>query len=220
MSCSIQSCQGKVYARGWCRKHYRHVVEGGHAEPLPVPPSNCKCGQAISTKATSSGLCRNCYYPEWKDLNKQDQDTYHKEYRVKNKEKISQQVKNWRSKNWQSQNAWYAERRKDPQYRIAHNLRSRLYDILAGRIKHKSTEDLTGCSFEALSKHLESQFKPEMSWDNYGSYWVIDHIIPLISIDVTNPIELERVCHFSNLRPLEYIINSSKATQDKLWKKK
>ena len=30
-----------------------------------------------------------------------------------------------------------------------------------------------------LKSHLESQFTAEMNWDNYGSYWHIDHKVPI-----------------------------------------
>lgn len=218
MSCSVQNCSSKVYARSWCRKHYRHVTEGGHPEPLPVPPSNCNCGKSLSTKATSSGLCRECYYTKWTHENKEDQLLYKKEYRTSNKEKINKQARKWRQDNKESQNNWYAVKRKDPLYKLAHNLRSRLYDFLSGRIKHKNTETLTGCSFEELKKHLEGQFQPNMTWDNYGSYWSVDHIEPFNSITPDDKIGIERICHYSNLKPLTIEANCSKATEDKKWK--
>ena len=219
MCCSIEGCSSKIYARGWCRKHYRHVVEGGHSQPLPLHKAICKCGEALSTKAGSSGMCRTCYYKIWKAQNLDSQTSYHKEYNQQNKEKISQQQKTWREENRDKQNAWYAEKRKDPLYRLAHNLRSRLYDFLKGRIKHKNTETLTGCSFEELKKHLESQFELGMTWDNYGSYWSVDHKEPFISIDPDDRIAIERITHFSNLKPLTIDENSRKATKDKRWKR-
>jgi hypothetical protein len=219
MCCSIEGCTTKIYARGWCRKHYRHVVEGGHAEPLAIVSNICSCGNKVSSKAGSSGLCQKCYYAKWLSKNKSKQIEWHKEYRIKNKDRIRTQVKEWRENNKDKQNAWYAEKRKDPLYRLAHNLRSRLYDFLKGKIKHKNTESLTGCSFEELKKHLEAQFEPEMSWDNYGSYWSVDHKEPFISIDPNDKIALERITHYSNLKPLTIDENSRKAAKDKKWKK-
>ena len=218
MCCSIEGCGVKIYARGWCRKHYRHVIEGGHDKPLPVAATIvkiCSCGN----NAGPSGLCRKCYYPVWRARNLDSQIKYHKEYHKQNKEKITQQARRWRESNKESQNAWYAKKRKDPLYRLAHNLRSRLYDFLKGKIKHKNTESLTGCSFEELKKHLESQFAPGMTWDNYGSYWSVDHKEPLISINPDDKIVIERVTHYSNLKPLTIEENSRKAAKDKKWKK-
>lgn len=219
MGCSIKGCTGKHYAKTWCRKHYRHVIEGGHSEPLPVKQALCQCGSTLSQIAGSSSLCRKCYYKQWKASNIEDQQVYHKQYRETNKSKITSQIKEWRSNNKESQNAYYANKRRDPLYKLAHNLRSRLYDFLKGKVKHKNTESLTGCSFEELKKHLENQFEPGMTWDNYGSHWSIDHIEPLISIDPNDKIAIERVANYLNLRPLTISENSRKATKDKKWKK-
>lgn len=59
-----------------------------------------------------------------------------------------------------------------------------------------------GCSIKELKQRLESQFQPGMTWDNYGVYWHIDHIVPLASFNLTNREELLKACHFSNLQPL------------------
>lgn len=218
MSCSIENCNKKIYAKGWCRNHYRHVVEGRHSSPLPIQKQKCDCGRNIAKRAGSNDLCRDCYSVKWKNLNKESLSIYKKQYDINNKAKIRNQTKEWRLKNKDKQNAYYAEKRKNPQYRLAHNLRSRLYDFLKGKIKHKSTENLTGCSFVELKKHLEDQFTPDMTWENYGSYWCVDHIVPLISIDLNDRIGLEQLSHYSNLRPLTITENSNKATQDKACK--
>jgi hypothetical protein len=220
--CTIDNCNKLQYARGWCRNHYRHVVEGGHSEPLKVPPAMCTCGKELPNKTVSvknSFLCRECYYTKWLSEHQEEQKLWKKEYRIKNKDKINKNCQEWRNKNRDKENAYYAKKRKDPLYRLVHNLRSRLYDFLAGRIKHKNTESLTGCSFKELQKHLESKFKPGMTWDNYGSYWSVDHKEPYSSISSDDIIGIERISHYTNLQPLTIEENCSKATQDKLCKK-
>ena len=62
---------------------------------------------------------------------------------------------------------------------------------------------LLGCSRDHLRRHLESRFQPGMTWENYGRYgWHVDHVIPCSAFDLTNPDEVRKCFHFSNLQPL------------------
>ena len=47
--------------------------------------------------------------------------------------------------------------------------------------------ELVGCDINYLRNHLEKQFEPWMSWDNYGKWWHVDHIIPVTKFDLTDP---------------------------------
>jgi hypothetical protein len=82
--------------------------------------------------------------------------------------------------------------------------------VLNGILKSKSAVQLLGCSIEELKKHLESKFYEEMSWDNYGTYWHIDHIKPCASFDLALKEEQEKCFHFSNMQPLTAEENLSK----------
>lgn len=63
--------------------------------------------------------------------------------------------------------------------------------------------ELIGCDIEHLIKHLESQFRDGMSWDNYGiKGWHIDHIIPCNAFNLWNPEEQKKCFHYTNLQPL------------------
>jgi 5-methylcytosine-specific restriction endonuclease McrA len=41
-----------------------------------------------------------------------------------------------------------------------------------------------------------------MTWDNYGSYWVIDHVVPLSEFDLTKRAQILKACNYTNLQPL------------------
>ena len=66
----------------------------------------------------------------------------------------------------------YLERRlkDDPDFKLIHNMRSRVRLALKGDIKHSSCADLLGCSVTAARKHIESQFADGMSWNNHGDW--------------------------------------------------
>ena len=70
-----------------------------------------------------------------------------------------------------------------------------------------NTENIIGCSYELLLKHIESKFECWMNWNNYGLYngelnygWDIDHIIPLSFAKSDD--ELYELNHYTNLQPL------------------
>ncbi len=88
----------------------------------------------------------------------------------------------------------------DINYRLAKNIRNRIYKLIKGNRPGSAVKNL-GCTIEELKLHLESKFQDNMSWDNYGK-WHIDHIRPLDGFNLTNPEEFKKACHYSNLQPL------------------
>lgn len=91
--------------------------------------------------------------------------------------------------------------KNNPNIRLIHNLRVRLYEVLKGKIKTSSTLNLLGCSVDELWIYLESQFQPGMTRENYGT-WHIDHIKPCSSFDFTDPDQQKKCFHYTNLQPL------------------
>jgi hypothetical protein len=59
-----------------------------------------------------------------------------------------------------------------------------------------------GSTIEECRLYLESQFKPEMTWENHGEVWEIDHIIPCSSFDLTDTEQQKQCFHYSNTQPL------------------
>lgn len=102
------------------------------------------------------------------------------EYAQKNKEKRKEYYDNWR-KNNEKWNTYQREYKKNstPQQRIIFNLRNRVYKLMLKEYKSQKTLDLIGCSREEFMLHLEKQFDKNMTWGNYGTYWEVDHKIPL-----------------------------------------
>ncbi len=73
---------------------------------------------------------------------------------------------------------------------------------------------LTGCSMAELLKHLESQFEPQMTWENYGrNGWTIDHIIPCASYDLTREDHQKLCFNYKNLRPVWARHNESRGSR-------
>lgn len=94
----------------------------------------------------------------------------------------------------------------NPQYRIAKNHRARIYHLVRKGLMTKTQASLKyfGCTPAHLKQHLESKFKPGMTWENYGKVWHVDHEKSLGGklFDLTNPKDCEIAFHWSNLQPL------------------
>ncbi len=91
----------------------------------------------------------------------------------------------------------------NPMFRVIRSLRRRLLFVLEGKRKAAHSMELIGCTREQLRSHLESKFKPGMSWENYGVHgWHIDHIKPCASFDLSDPAQQHTCFHYSNLQPL------------------
>jgi hypothetical protein len=96
-------------------------------------------------------------------------------------------------------------------YRIKKSLAARLRSVL---VKNDSTMNYIGCNIQYLREWFEYNFTSEMNWDNYASYWSIDHIIPTCKFDLTLEDEKFKCCNWSNLMPVTIKYNSSKKEID------
>jgi hypothetical protein len=101
-------------------------------------------------------------------------------------------------------------RSNEVELRIVGSLRSRVGALLRGKNKSISTLELVGCSSNELKEYLNPMLDENMSWDNYGSYWQLDHIRPCSSFDLTQESEQRKCFHYSNLQPLEKTANIRK----------
>ena len=100
--------------------------------------------------------------------------------------------------------------------RIVAAMRGRIGQMIRydGIVKEATSMKLLGCTLDAFRAHIEKQFQPGMTWDNYGKEgWEIDHIIPCSSFDLSIP-GSQRVCfNYSNLQPLWHIDNMKKGNK-------
>jgi len=144
--------------------------------------------------------------------NRKKRQEYIGEYNKLHKVELAHKRKTYQLNNRERTNSYFKKKRKtDAKFRIAQNLRGRLYNVLKRRKINKSWSvlELVGCSLDELKNYLQSLFQPGMTWENQGE-WHIDHIKPCASFDLTNPEEQKKCFHFSNLQPLWAIDNVTK----------
>ena len=140
--------------------------------------------------------------------NKEKRKEYAEGYWLKNKEHL----KEYARKNIERTRNWERNRyQTNVNFKLRKNCRNRIRMALKGNFKSASTMELIGCTIEELRKHIESQFKPWMTWKNHG-LWDIEHIKAMSTFDLRCPVQQLACCHWSNLQPLEHIENLKKGT--------
>lgn len=134
--------------------------------------------------------------------NRESRTEQKREYRKANPEKARA--------SWRRSDARKRQRGLSPEQRLARALRRRIWEALSGKKKAGSAVRDLGCSTTELKRHLEGQFQSGMSWENYGTLWSVDHILPLSAFDLTDRGQFLKASHYTNLQPLTIEENSAK----------
>lgn len=171
------------------------------------------------------------YQKNYREKNKKKLDKVKKDYYLENREKLLDKNKNYYQLHKEEKKKYDIEynrinkdlkrrqakiyvknrRHNDLSFKLLSYLRTRIWRALKNKTKKSNkTIELVGCSIKDLKRHLESQFKPGMTWDNHGSgkngkgmqEWHIDHIKPCASFDLSKPEEQRKCFHYLNLQPL------------------
>ena len=108
----------------------------------------------------------------------------------------------------------YLRQRKasDFNFKITCNLRNRTRDAFKSQKvkKNNKTFELLGCSHNFFKSWIEIQLIGNMSIDNYGSVWHIDHTLPCSYFNLLNENEMRKSFNWVNLRPMYASKNISK----------
>lgn len=141
-------------------------------------------------------------YINERELLLKKQNLYNKTPSSKNKR--NEYNKNNEDKIRKNRNKYYHKMKNNPLFKLRNNLTVSINRLLKSKnsIKSSKSLELLGCSMQYYKQHLESQFKPEMSWSNYGKIWEVDHIIPCSKFDLINKEEQHECFHFTNTQPL------------------
>lgn len=100
--------------------------------------------------------------------------------------------------------------------RLAANLRNQLWEALGPKktaLARSRFLTLVGCTVAELRAHLESTFRGEWAWDDYGSIWEIDHERPIAGFDLTDPAQVAECFRWSNLRAYPVFENRSEGAR-------
>jgi len=201
--------------------------------------SKCKKEKALSgfyTKivATAKGdrtyvdsPCKQCKYERNKIWRKANRDKYRRQMREAQRRKragIKRKPRLTHGEKIAYHKKYIMKRyREDPNFKLGFTLRRRLLHALKGNTKSASTLKLLGTTVEHLRQHLETQFLPGMNWQNHGhgkDKWVVDHMMPVRSFDLTQEDQQRQCFHWTNLQPLWDPDNNAKRAkvpENRLW---
>ena len=162
-------------------------------------------------------LAKNNYYK-----NREKKIKYAQTYAFTNKEKIKDKRLKNRDKINARNRVWQPGYRREkyknnPQFKLIINLRNSISKLIRRNpqiIKNQTTKELLGCSLDELKIHIEKQFLPGMSWDNYNNKtWHIDHIIPISLAKSMEDVIRLKLMHYTNFQPLWAKDNISKSNK-------
>ena len=171
---------------------------------------------------------------QWKELNKDRLKEYQQKYDAQTRDKRLERQKAYRESHKEQIKEYYytqyreTSKENSRKYRELHkeqlkeydkerNRKNKLNRCMSRSIWHslhnakaeQHWETLVPYTLQQLREHLEKQFDKNMSWDNYGTYWEIDHIIPqnLFNIATAEDADFKICWSLMNLRPLEKSAN-------------
>ena len=172
-------------------------------------------------KLTSS--CKSCVIKDtrkWRLANLARVKKQRKLHYAQNQERAKQAVREWIATHPEMkrnmQRRYDKKRRATPEGKLNCSLSGALRRTLRGGKSFVHWENIVSFSVDQLKRHLEKQFTPEMNWGNYGTYWHIDHKIPIAAFNfqTVSDTDFKRCWALKNLQPLPKSVNCSK--QDRL----
>lgn len=177
-----------------------------------------KCQQIIPPEMKRCYSCQKQTSADWKKRNKERVSEYNKKYKEENREEISEYNKMYNIENREkiqkrSSKNYLKFYHENINFKIAHCLRRRYKKFLLddkGKNKSKSALNILGCSIDFLKLWFSFCFEKDMTFENHGKLWHIDHMIPCSKFNLQNDNEKLKCFHWTNMKPMYAIDNMKK----------
>lgn len=156
-----------------------------------------KCNEKKTEFRINRASCLDC---ERKDGREYRQTTDKAKIWVENnREKMSQLQHNWYDNHKKEIKEKISERYyTDEEFKEISKHRQNLCNVIKGNCK--KTKYLN-CDSETLRHWIQFQFSKDMTFDNYGDIWTIDHVMP-INLLLRKIISKDNCFHWLNLQPV------------------
>lgn len=189
-----------------------------------------KCNQVFPVSEFKYGYthCYSCQKQmsrDWKARNKERANELSRLWKLENQEKVSAYNSTYSVENRATvqarSTAYHVARAKtDPDFKLAKMLRNRYKAVLKDGRLDESSLTILGCSIGCFKSWLQYRFASDMTFENHGKVWALDHVVPIAKFELTaNEDEIRKCFHWSNFQPLHAKANQSKncnATQEEI----
>lgn len=178
-----------------CRNETKQKRLKKYAENMPEQKLCKDCGEFQSSNNFRLGenVCYECSKAKlykWRKNNQEKFEDICAKYRNK---------PDYREKQNKSKKEKY---HNNPNERLGRNYRGYMRDYIFRNIITKGIDKLIGLDREKMRDWLEFNFKPGMNWDNYSTFWNIDHVKPCSKFDLTDDEELKKCFFWKNTIPV------------------
>lgn len=171
-------------------------------------------------KCSYCKVCDNLAHAAYAKLHPKETKGYADKYRKANQKKVNLTLQKWgwanpeKRKLWRKRNPEKAreitrisgrKRYKITKNKISGNMSNSIRRSLRGNKKNCHWESLVGYTAEQLKEHIEKQFLPGMSWENWSrNGWHIDHKIPqaAFNFEKSEDVDFKKCWELNNLQPL------------------
>jgi len=196
----MKNCNNCKIPKDYIEFNKNKTIDDGYSRTCRL------CMKIINNKSYKNNReSSNLKSKEWYKNNKRKHITHMLEYKINNPEVSKKASKKWNKNNREYFKKWNKNQwDNNPNFKLRRVLSIRLNDLLRNHNINKNhpTLKLLKCSLEFFKKYISLQFKPEMSWENWGPVWELDHIIPCFSFDLTKEEDQKQCFHYTNFQPL------------------
>jgi len=187
---------------------------------LPIDPTNnqicpyCQIERPTTEFRHNRQKCKNCERLDGKAYRQSDIGKQKSQQWVENnRDQMTKLQAEWYQQNKEKRNEEYRHRyHSDPTFKFKQLCKRRILMAFKSQElqKAKQTVDYLNCSIHWLIEWLKFCFSSEMTLENHGKYWHIDHVIPINKFDLTDSWQIYFCFSWFNLSPMIGSENMSK----------
>ena len=154
-------------------------------------------------------VCKDCERAKGREYRRQNKEKS-KKWVEENKDRMRELQSEWYQSNKERINSKFRQRYhdKDSDFKKIKDYRTAINRMLG---RTQKTNIYIGCKRENLIKWCEYCFEEDMTMKNYGTFWTVDHVIPL-NILKEEPELFDIVTKWYNIMPvtIEYNLKKNK----------